>query len=63
VKRGHYEITVEILTDKPKEEPVGNITEMHVRALEKQIMETPEYWLWTHKRWKKKVEKNMEKTN
>lgn len=62
IKRGYYEITVEILTDKPKEESAGNITEMHARALEKQIIENPEYWLWTHKRWKKKVEKSLEKT-
>ena len=61
VKRGHYNMTLEILSDKAKEEPQGRITELHVRALEKQIVEAPEYWLWTHKRWKKKVEKNLEK--
>ncbi|MCP4460612.1 MAG: hypothetical protein GY816_21715 [Cytophagales bacterium] len=61
VKRGHYEITMEVLTDTPKEEAEGNITEMHVRALEKVIIQTPQYWLWSHRRWKKKVEKNLEK--
>lgn len=53
VKRGHYEMTFEILTDQPKEEPEGRITEMHVRALERQILQSPEYWLWSHKRWKR----------
>ncbi len=61
VKRGHYEITMEVLTDTPKEEAEGNITEMHVRALEKVIIEKPQYWLWSHKRWKKKVEQNLAK--
>ena len=63
VKRGHYQITFEILTDQPKDEPEGRISELHVRALEKQIIETPEYWLWTHKRWKKRTEKNLELNN
>ena len=62
-KRGHYAITLEVLTDQPKEEPEGRISELHVRALDKQIKKTPQYWLWTHKRWKKKVEKNLEKMN
>ncbi len=60
VKRGTYEITIEVLTDKPKELPEGEITEMHVRALERQILKAPQYWLWTHKRWKKKTEQNLE---
>ena len=60
VKRGTYEMTIEVLTDKPKELPEGEITEMHVRSLEKQILKAPEYWLWTHKRWKKKTERNLE---
>ena len=61
VKRGHYKITLEILTDQPKEEPSGRITELHVKALEKQIIEKPQYWLWSHKRWKNKMEKREEK--
>lgn len=54
VKRGHYEVTLEVLSNQPKSEPEGKITELHVKALEKQIIKNPQYWLWTHKRWKKK---------
>lgn len=61
VKRGYYEITLEVLVDQPKNEPDGKITELHVRALEKQIMEKPQYWLWTHRRWKNKEERNPQK--
>ncbi|RZA00339.1 MAG: lauroyl acyltransferase, partial [Sphingobacteriaceae bacterium] len=32
------------------------ITEMHVKYLEKIIREEPQYWLWSHKRWKFKPE-------
>ena len=58
VKRGYYEITVSLLTDKPKETAENEITEMHVRALEKVIIEHPDNWLWSHKRWKHKRENN-----
>lgn len=54
VKRGHYSLDISILTDRPKETDEGEITEMHTRTLEKQILAQPEYWLWTHKRWKRK---------
>jgi KDO2-lipid IV(A) lauroyltransferase len=54
VKRGQYEITVHLITDTPNEHPKGWITEKHTRLLEKQIVEKPQYWLWTHKRWKRK---------
>ncbi|WP_305047367.1 LpxL/LpxP family acyltransferase [Geofilum rubicundum] len=32
--------------------PEFAITEWQVRLLEQQIIEQPEYWLWSHKRWK-----------
>lgn len=52
VKRGHYELTFEIIAENPKETETGEITESYVRLLEKQIQNKPEYWLWSHKRWK-----------
>lgn len=54
VKRGHYRMTLEILTEQPLDTAHGEITEMHTKALEKVILEEPEFWLWTHKRWKRK---------
>jgi KDO2-lipid IV(A) lauroyltransferase len=56
VKRGHYTLALSILFDDPKATANGEITEAHTRLLEKQIMAQPEYWLWTHKRWKRKKE-------
>ncbi|MFT7158584.1 MAG: KDO2-lipid IV(A) lauroyltransferase [Parvicella sp.] len=53
VKRGHYEVTHQLITDTPKETKDGEITEAHVKLLEKDINHLPQYWLWTHKRWKK----------
>ncbi len=53
-KRGHYSLDISILSDNPKETADGEITELHTKTLEKQILAQPQYWLWTHKRWKRK---------
>ncbi len=53
-KRGHYVVEISILTEAPKNTSENEITEMHVRALEKVISEHPENWLWSHRRWKHK---------
>ena len=54
VKRGYYEFEMEVLFEQPLECRYGEITEAHTRKLEEQILEDPRYWLWTHKRWKRK---------
>lgn len=53
-KRGHFKISFEVLEENPAASEYGSITEQHTRLLEQQIIEQPEYWLWTHKRWKRK---------
>ncbi|OHX68398.1 hypothetical protein NH26_00995 [Flammeovirga pacifica] len=54
VKRGYYKLTFDVVTEDPLNEEHGAITERHNRYLEKVIQENPQYWLWTHKRWKRK---------
>lgn len=54
VKRGHYEVYFECITDTPNELPEGAITEAHTRMLEAEIRQTPQHWLWSHRRWKHK---------
>ena len=54
MKRGFYSVEFETITTDPKNEPEGAITEKHVRVMENQILAKPEFWLWSHKRWKKK---------
>ncbi|GAA3746776.1 lipid A biosynthesis protein [Flavobacterium ginsengisoli] len=56
VKRGFYEATFLSLADDPKEFENFDITEMYLREVEKQILEAPEFYLWTHKRWKHRIE-------
>lgn len=52
VKRGYYEATFELIADNPKEIPNYGISDDFLRRVEKQILEAPEFYLWTHKRWK-----------
>lgn len=53
-RRGYYEVEFETIENNPVDTPVGWITERHTRALEELIRQEPQYWLWTHKRWKRK---------
>ncbi|WP_044117768.1 lysophospholipid acyltransferase family protein [Alkaliflexus imshenetskii] len=52
LKRGRYEITFIPFPGDVKKSADYEITEWHVRLLERQILDKPEYWLWSHKRWK-----------
>ena len=52
IKRGYYEATFELMADNPKEVPNYEITDDFLNRIEKQIYEAPEFYLWTHKRWK-----------
>jgi len=53
IKRGFNEFTFEYIEENPASTSYGEITKKHVQMLEKQIIEQPEFWLWTHRRWKR----------
>jgi len=55
VKRGYYEAVIEQLVEDPSLYKDGEISKLHTRYLEKIILENPQYWLWSHKRWKRKM--------
>lgn len=52
LKRGYYETTFTKITDTPKNFKNYEITDIFLKLVEQQIKEAPEYYLWTHKRWK-----------
>lgn len=60
IKRGYYEMELELITDNPKTMKWGEITEAHTHLLEKAILERPAFWLWSHKRWKREVPEDLE---
>ena len=54
VKRGYYEVEfIDVCANPAGLEP-GVLTEMHTRLLESFIREEPQYWRWSHNRWKQK---------
>ena len=52
VKRGYYEATFQTLAETPKDFKDYEITDRFLELVENQIKQAPEYYLWTHKRWK-----------
>ena len=52
VKRGFYEATFVPICEHPRTIPDYEITDAYLKEVEKQILEAPEYYFWTHKRWK-----------
>ena len=56
VKRGYYRATFKTLSYKPEIEEPYAITRRYFDELEAQIKNAPEYYLWTHKRWKHRNE-------
>ena len=57
IARGYYEATFLSIADNPNDYENFDITEKYLREVEQQILEAPEYYLWTHKRWKHRVDK------
>lgn len=51
-KRGYYECQFEQISLEPCKTAPYEITEKYARILEKDIQNMPEFWLWSHKRWK-----------
>jgi len=56
IKRGHYETKFQLVTDHAGTCAKYEITDKCTHLLEQQIIEHPEFWLWSHKRWKHKRE-------
>ena len=57
-ERGYYHVSVQTLAANPKATKEGEITKAYASLLEKNIIEQPELWLWTHNRFKWKRTKD-----
>lgn len=53
VRRGHYEVELSPLCEHPLEVPQYSIVSEYVRRLGDTIDRAPQYWLWSHRRWKR----------
>jgi KDO2-lipid IV(A) lauroyltransferase len=52
--RGKYLTTVEVLFENPAEVSEEKIIKAYIDKMEEIIREKPEYYLWSHRRWKHK---------
>ena len=56
VKRGYYHCRLKPLCDTPRQVPDFELTDLFTRELEQTIKAHPQYWLWSHNRWKRTKE-------
>lgn len=52
-KRGYYVAKIIKMSDEAQNEEKFSLTEKYYRLLEGSIKRAPEYWLWSHNRWKR----------
>lgn len=60
VKRGYYQMELNLISSDPKTMNWGEITEAHAHLLENTINDKPEFWIWSHKRWKRDIPNDLE---
>ena len=51
-KRGRFEVTFELITESPNNFKNYEITDQYLKIIERNIHAQPEYYLWSHKRFK-----------
>ncbi len=56
VKRGYYQVDTILIAENASETKPYEITEKCTALLEQTIRRNPQYWLWSHRRWKHKRE-------
>ncbi len=54
IKRGYYEISYEVLVENPEEYTDNEIMKIYIGKMEEIINRQPEFYLWSHRRWKHK---------
>jgi KDO2-lipid IV(A) lauroyltransferase len=54
VKRGYYRLEFIPLSENSKNTAPNELTDKYLRTMEKIIYGKPEYWMWSHRRWKRR---------
>ena len=55
-KRGYYVAEFKLIERNPKQTKDFELTDAYFKMLEASIQRAPQYWLWTHNRWKRSHE-------
>ena len=61
VRRGYYEAEIKLITREPQKMADYEITDIYYQMLEQSIRRAPEFWLWSHNRWKRTREEFNER--
>ena len=61
VRRGYYEAEFKLITREPQKMSDFEITDIYWKMLEESIHRAPEFWLWSHNRWKRTREEFNER--
>ena len=61
VRRGYYEAEIKLITREPQKMGEYEITDTYFKMLEQSIRKAPEFWLWSHNRWKRTREEFNER--
>lgn len=61
VRRGYYEAEFKLMTREPQKMDDFEITDIYFKLLEESIRRAPEFWLWSHNRWKRTREEFNER--
>jgi KDO2-lipid IV(A) lauroyltransferase len=61
VRRGYYEAEFKLITREPQKMGEFEITDIYFKLLEESIRRAPEFWLWSHNRWKRTREEFNER--
>ncbi|MCQ2256499.1 MAG: lysophospholipid acyltransferase family protein [Bacteroidaceae bacterium] len=62
-KRGYYRLEVVVMEDHPASLPENELTNWYFRLLEEDVLQHPEMWLWSHKRWSRTKEEWLRRQN
>ena len=52
MKRGYYQANISKICDQPSKLKKNELTKLYAQFTEQVIMNKPDAWLWTHRRWK-----------
>jgi KDO2-lipid IV(A) lauroyltransferase len=52
IKRGYYETSFSLITNEAQKFPDYKLSDIFIEKVEKQVRTQPEYYFWTHKRFK-----------
>jgi len=52
VKRSYYALNFEMVTNKPNDYEMGELSKIYIQKTEELIKRHPDNYLWTHRRWK-----------